>query len=88
MFARTDGKVIILIMLMAVILALGAALAYVYLSGRPEYPEGTYVTDVGNTKVLVRSNPKMAVEIISTPPSQQAISSDGEGSGRPGRRSG
>ena len=78
MFARTDGKVLILIMLMAVILALGGALAYYYLSGRPEFPAGTYVTDVNNTKVLVRSNPKMAVQIIATPPETQAISSGGE----------
>jgi LysM repeat protein len=76
MFARTDGKVLILIMVMAVILALGGALAYYYLSGRPEYPEGTYFTDVGDTKVLVRSNPKMAVQIIATPPEQQFISSE------------
>jgi LysM domain len=80
MFDRTDGKVIILIMLMAVILALGAALAVVYLRGRPEFPEGTYVTDVGNAKVLVRSNPKMAVEIISTPPPQNIVDG-GEGTG-------
>jgi LysM repeat protein len=73
MFVRTDGKVLILIMVMAVILALGGALAYFYLQGRPDYPEGTYITDVNNTKVLVRSNPKMAVQIISTPPEQQVI---------------
>jgi LysM repeat protein len=73
MFVRTDGKVLILIMVMAVILALGGALAYYYLQGRPEYPDGTYVTDVNNTKVLVRSNPKMAVQIIATPPEQQAV---------------
>ncbi|MFL7840059.1 MAG: LysM peptidoglycan-binding domain-containing protein [Candidatus Promineifilaceae bacterium] len=73
MFDRTDGKVLILIMFMAVILALGGALAYFYLQGRPEYPPGTYVADVNNTKVLVRSNPKMAVQIIATPPEQQLI---------------
>lgn len=77
MFARTDGKVLILIMLMAVILALGGALAYYYLLGRPEFPEGTYISDVGDSKVLVRSNPKMAVQIIATPPEQQAIGSEG-----------
>jgi len=73
MFVRTDGKVLILIMVMAVILALGGALAFYYLQDRPEYPEGTYITDVNNTKVLVRSNPKMAVQIIATPPEQQAV---------------
>ena len=78
MFARTDGKVLILIMLMAVILALGGALAAYYLSGRPDYPEGTYVTDVNNTKVLVRSNPKKAVQIIATPPEMQAVGGGGE----------
>ena len=78
MFARTDGKVLILIILMAVILALGGALAAYYLSGRPDYPEGTYVTDVNNTKVLVRSNPKMAVQIIATPPEMQAVDASGE----------
>ena len=78
MFARTDGKVLILIMVMSVILALGGALAAYYLSGRPDYPEGTYVTDVNNTKVLVRSNPKMAVQIIATPPEMQAVDASGE----------
>lgn len=78
MFARTDGKVLILIMLMAVILALGGALAAYYLSGRPDYPEGTYVTDVNNTKVLVRSNPKKAVQIIATPPEMQAVGGGAE----------
>jgi LysM repeat protein len=73
MFVRTDGKVLILIMVMAVILALGGALAFYYLQNRPEYPPGTYVADVNNTKVLVRSNPKMAVQIIATPPEQQAV---------------
>jgi LysM repeat protein len=68
MFARTDTKVIILILLMAVILALGGALSYFYLLGRPEFPDGTYVVDVKDTKVLVRSNPKKAVQIVSTPP--------------------
>ena len=82
MFVRTDGKVLILIMVMAVILALGGGLAYYYLQGRPELPEGTYVTDVNNTKVLVRSNPKMAVQIIATPPEQQVAqenTAQGEG---------
>jgi LysM repeat protein len=81
MFVRTDGKVLILIMVMAVILALGGALAYYYLQDRPEYPDGTYVTDVNNTKVLVRSNPKMAVQIIDTPPEQQAVSQSPEQQG-------
>jgi LysM repeat protein len=78
MFARSDGKVIILILLMAVILALGAALGYYYLLGRPDFPPGTYETNVGETKVLVRSNPKMAVQIIATPPEQQFVESGGE----------
>ncbi len=78
MFARTDSKVIILIGLMFVILVLGGTLGYFYLQGRPEYPEGTFVSDVNNTKVLVRSNPKMAVQIISTPPEQQVITDAGQ----------
>ncbi len=84
MFARTDGKVIILIMLMAIILALGAALAYSYLLGRPEYPEGTYLVDVKDTKILVRSNPKKAVEIVNMPQQQELISGGEEISGQGG----
>lgn len=86
MFARTDGKVLILIMLMAIILALGGALSYFYLQGRPEFPPGTYVTDVKDTKVLVRSNPKMAVQIISTPPEQQAVGGGDETAGQGGQQ--
>ena len=84
MFARSDGKVIILILLMAIILALGGALSYYYLLGRPDYPPGTYVTEVNNAKVLVRSNPKMAVQIISTPAEQTFVGAGGEVTGQGG----
>ena len=88
MFARSDGKVIILILLMAVILALGGALSYYYLRGRPNHPPGTYVADVNNTKVLVRSNPKMAVQIIATPAEMQAVAAGGEGGQQPDQQGG
>ncbi len=85
---RTDGKVILLIMLLAIILALGGALAAYYLSGRPLYPDGTYETTVDDTKVLVSSNPKRTVRIVSTPPSQEVIDNGGSGSGQGGGEGG
>ena len=72
---------------MTVILALGAVLAIIYMRSRPEYKPGTYVTDVGDTKVLVRSNPKRQVEIISTP-SEQPVLAGGEGQGGEGQGGG
>ena len=73
MFERTDAKVIILIMLMAIILAVTTALAYFYLINRPEYPVGTYETVVESEVILVDADPDMAVRIISTPNPQQAL---------------
>ena len=73
MFERADAKVIILIMLMAIILAVTAALAYFFLLNRPEYPEGTYTTNVEDQVVLVESDPRMAVRIVSTPAPVQEI---------------
>jgi LysM repeat protein len=66
MFEKADAKVIILIMLMAIILAMTAALAYIYLINRPEYPEGTYLTNVEGEAILVESDPELAARIIST----------------------
>ena len=66
MFERADFKVIILIMLMAIILAVTAALAYFYLINRPEYPDGTYQTTVEGQVILVESDPDLAAHIIST----------------------
>ena len=73
MFGRADPKVIILIMLIAIILAVTVALAYFYLLTRPEYPEGTYSVTVEDKVVLVESDPKLAVRIISTPVPEQEI---------------
>lgn len=74
MFERADAKVIILIMLMAIILAVTAALAYFVLRNRPEYPDGTYTVNVEDQVVLVESDPRLAVRIISTPaPVQEVI---------------
>jgi len=90
MFQRADAKVIILIMLMAVILAMTTALAYVYLINRPEYPEGTYQTTVEDKLILVDSDPEQAVHIISQEVPVQpvlpviTVTSGGEGSGEGG----
>jgi LysM repeat protein len=74
MFEKADAKVIILIMLMAIILAVTAALAYFYLINRPEYPDGTYQTTVEGQVILVESDPDLAARIISTAdPVQPAI---------------
>ena len=62
---------------------LGGCGAYFYLIGRPDYADGTYETTVGDTKILVRSDPKRAVTIISTPPVDQGLVG-GEGSGGTG----
>jgi len=66
MFERADARVIILIMLMAIILAVTAALAYFYLLTRPEYPDGTYTVTVEDQLVLVESDPESAVRLVST----------------------
>jgi LysM repeat protein len=85
MFERADFKVIILIMLMAIILAVTAALAYFYLINRPEYPEGTYETVIEGETIIVESDPQQAVRLISTPVPEQPvapeISSPPEGTG-------
>ena len=87
MFERADFKVIILIMLMAVILALTAALAYYYLINRPEFPEGTYETTVEGQAIIVQSDPAMSVVIVSTPAPVQpvlpviTITAEGQGGG-------
>ena len=81
MRARTDGKVILLIMLLAIILALGGGLAAYFLAARPDYPPGTFETTVSNTKILVNSDPKRAVRIVSTPPPQQITGGDGDSGG-------
>lgn len=73
MFERADAKIIILIMLMAIILAVTAALAYVYLINRPDYPDGTYETTVEGQAVLVESDPELAAHIISTPVPEQPV---------------
>ena len=74
MFEKADAKVIILIMLMAIILAVTAALAYFYLINRPEYPDGTYQTTVEGQVILVESDPELAVRVVSTAvPEQQII---------------
>ena len=73
MFERADAKVIILIMLMAIILAVTAALAYFYLINRPEYPDGTYETVVEGAIILVDADPDMGVSIISTPNPEQVV---------------
>lgn len=67
MFGRADFKVIILIMLMAIILAVTFALAYYFLINRPEYPEGTYETVIDDQAIIVESDPRRSVWIISTP---------------------
>lgn len=90
MFDRADFKVIVLIMLMAVILALTAALAYYYLINRPEFPAGTYETTVEGETIIVESDPEMAVVIISTPAPVQPVlpvitlTSEGQGGGEDG----
>jgi LysM repeat protein len=73
MFEKADAKVIILIMLMAIILAVTAALAYFYLINRPAYPDGTYLTTVEDQVILVESDPELAAYIISTPVPEQAV---------------
>ncbi len=73
MFERADAKVIILIMLMAIILAVTAALAYFYLINRPEYPDGTYETVIEGAVILVDADPDMGVRIVSTPNPEQAV---------------
>jgi len=73
MFEKADAKVIILIMLMAIILAVTAALAYFYLINRPEYPDGTYQTNIEGQVILVESDPDLAARIISTPVPEQPI---------------
>lgn len=77
---RTDGKVIILILLITIILALGGLLVAYVLGGRLDYPPGTFETEVSGTKVVVRSDPKLAVTLVSTPPGEQNLVQDG-GSG-------
>ncbi len=67
MFSRADAKVIILIMLMAIILAVTAALAYFYILTRPEYPEGTYTEVVEGEEILIDSDPDLAVRLLETP---------------------
>lgn len=75
---RTDGKVIVLILLITIILLLGGLTAAYFLSTRPDYVDGTFETSVGDTKILVRSDPKRAVIILSTPPvDQQLVGGDG-----------
>jgi len=89
MFERADAKVIILIMLMAIILAVTAALAYFYLINRPAFPEGTYEITIDDQVILVESDPDLAVRIISTaaPIPEQPVApdieapTDGEGTG-------
>jgi LysM repeat protein len=73
MFEKADAKVIILIMLMAIILAMTAALAYIYLINRPEFPEGTYLTTIEDQIILVESDPELAARIISTPVPKQPV---------------
>ena len=71
MFSRADAKVIIFIMLMAIILAVTAALAYFYILTRPEYPEGTYTVVVEGEEILIESDPELAVRLLETPEVQQ-----------------
>jgi LysM repeat protein len=71
-------------MLLAIILAMAGAVAYFYLSARPDYPEGTFVTTVEDTKILVSSNPKRAVQIVSTPPAPEVIGGEGGTGGAEG----
>ncbi len=71
MFSRADAKVIILIMLMAIILAVTAALAYFYILNRPEYPEGTYTVIVEGEEILIDSDPELSVRLLQTPEIQQ-----------------
>ena len=90
MFEKADAKVIILIMLMAIILAVTAALAYFYLINRPEYPDGTYQTTIEGQVILVESDPELAARIISTPVAEQPVAPvitippDGQGGGEDG----
>jgi len=69
MYQGANLRVIILVMLMAIILTVAAALAYIYLSDRDDYPEGTYETVVEGETILVESDPEKLVRIVSTPAS-------------------
>jgi LysM repeat protein len=66
MFQGANLRVIILIMLMAIILAVTAALVFIFMSNRADFPEGTYETVVEGELILVDSDPDKLVRIVST----------------------
>ena len=70
---RPESSVIMLMILLAVVLGVGGALAYSFLRNRPASPEGTAVVTVENIAVTVRRDEAQQMRIVPQPAAQPEV---------------
>lgn len=61
---RSQSSIIMLMILMAIIMAVGGFLAVTYLFNRPDTPEGVAAQTVDGVEVMVRLDPAQTVELV------------------------